>query len=167
MDMPKSNERVVQLVMNGIRQALKVRPNETLAEFLRERLGLTGTKIGCNLGDCGACTVLIDGEPALSCITLAIDCEGRSVLTIEGLGKPEEGALDPIQEAFIENFGVQCGFCTPGTILSVKALLDKNPDPDDQQVKEAIQGNLCRCTGYDQIIESVQAAARKMGRREA
>lgn len=159
---PKSSERVVQLVINGKSQAPNARPNETLAEFLRERLGLTGTKIGCNLGDCGACTVLIDGKPMLSCITLAIDCEGRSVLTIEGLGKPEEGELDPIQEAFIEHFGAQCGICTPGTIMSVKALLNMNPDPSDQDVKEAIQGNLCRCTGYVQIIESVQAAARKM-----
>lgn len=159
---PKSSPQTGQFVINGTRQALEARPNETLAEYLRETLRLTGTKIGCNRGDCGACTVLIDGEPELSCLTLAIDCEGRSVLTIEGLGKPEAEELDPIQEAFIENFGVQCGFCTPGTILSVKALLGKNPDPSDQEVKEAIQGNLCRCTGYVQMIESVHAAARKI-----
>lgn len=164
---PRSNERVVQLVVNGTRRTLEARPNETLAEFLRDRMRLTGTKIGCNLGDCGACTVLIDGKPKLSCITLAIDCEDTSVLTIEGLGRPEEGELDPIQEAFAENFGAQCGFCTPGTILSAKALLDENPDPNEQEVNEAIQGNLCRCTGYVQIIESVLAAARKMGRRAA
>ena len=162
---PKSNERAGQLVINGKRIALDARPNETLADFLREKLGLTGTKIGCNLGDCGACTVLIDEKPTMSCITLAIDCQGRSVLTIEGLGKPEEGELDPIQQAFIEGFGVQCGFCTPGTILSVKALLDKNLDPSEEEVKEAIQGNLCRCTGYVQIIEAAQAAAKKI--REA
>lgn len=159
---PRGDARSEQFMVNSKRCAVAPRPNETLAEFLRERLGLTGTKIGCNRGDCGACTVLIDGKPKLSCLTLAIDCEGASVRTIEGLGKPEEGRLDPVQEAFMEHFGTQCGFCTPGTILSARALLDRNPEPTDYEVREAIQGNLCRCTGYVQIIESVQAAARKM-----
>ena len=159
------NETIVQILINGKRLELKVNPNETLAELLRERLGFTCTKIGCNRGECGACTVLIEGKAVLSCLTLAVDCEGKSILTIEGLCNTETGELDPIQEAFIENFGIQCGFCTPGMVMSAKALLDTNPNPSEQDVKEAIQGNLCRCTGYVQIIESIQAASKKITRR--
>lgn len=160
----RGNEALVEFLINGKRLELRVSPNETLAELLRERLGLTGTKIGCNRGECGACTVLVEGKAVLSCLTLAVECEGKSILTIEGL-RSETGGLDPIQEAFVENFGIQCGFCTPGMVMSAKALLDSNPNPGEQEVKEAIQGNLCRCTGYVQIVESIRAAAEKIGRR--
>lgn len=152
------------LTVNGEEHMLEVSGNETLAEILRETLGLTGTKIGCNRGECGACTVLINGQPILSCLTLAVECDGKKVLTIESLEDPETGELDPVQEAFVENFGIQCGFCTPGMVLSAKALLNKNPDPSENEIKEGIQGNLCRCTGYQQIIESIQAASEKMRR---
>ena len=160
-----ATKKTVKLVVNGKEHTLKVGANETLAEVLREKLGLAGTKIGCNQGACGACTVLIDGEAILSCLTLAIECEGKEVLTIEGLEDPETGQLDPIQEAFVDNFGIQCGFCTPGMVMSVKALLNKNPNPSEEEIKEGIQGNLCRCTGYRQIIESILAAGEKMRRR--
>lgn len=159
-----TTEKTTKLVVNRKAHTLEVGANQTLAEVLREKLGLTGTKIGCNRGECGACTVLIDGEAILSCLTLAIECEGKEVLTIEGLEDPETGELDPIQEAFIENFGIQCGFCTPGMVMSAKALLSKNPNPSEEGVTKGIQGNLCRCTGYTQIIESILAAAEKMRR---
>ena len=159
-----ATKRMINLKVNGKEHTLGVGANETLVEVLRERLRLTGTKIGCNLGECGSCTVLIDGEPVLSCLTLAIECEGKEILTIEGLEDPETGELDPIQEAFIENFGIQCGFCTPGMVMTAKALLNRNPDPSEEEIKEAIQGNLCRCTGYTQIVESILAASEKMRR---
>ena len=159
-----ATKKTIRLKVNGKEHTLEVGANETLVEVLRERLRLTGTKIGCNRGECGACTVLIDGETILSCLTLAIECEGKEVLTIEGLEDPKTGELDPIQEAFIENFGIQCGFCTPGMVMSAKALLDKNPNPSEEEVKEGIQGNLCRCTGYTQIVESILAAAEKVRR---
>jgi len=159
-----ATKRMINLKVNGKEHTLEVGANETLVEVLRERLRLTGTKIGCNRGECGACTVLIDGEPVLSCLTLAIECEGKEILTIEGLEDPETGELDPIQEAFIENFGIQCGFCTPGMVMTAKALLNRNPDPSEEEIKEAIQGNLCRCTGYTQIVESILAASEKMRR---
>lgn len=166
MDMVEAvTKKTIKLVVNKKEHILEVGANETLVELLREKLGLTGTKIGCNRGECGACTVLIDGEAILSCLTLAIECEGKEVLTIEGLEDPETGELDPIQEAFVENFGIQCGFCTPGMVISAKALLNKNPNPSEEEIKEEIQGNLCRCTGYKQIIESILAAAEKMRRR--
>jgi len=160
-----ATQKTIKLKVNGKEHTLEVGANETLVEVLREKLRLTGTKIGCNRGECGACTVLIDGEAILSCLTLAIECEGREILTIEGLEDPKTGGLDPIQEAFVENFGIQCGFCTPGMVMSAKALLNKNPNPSEEEVKEGIQGNLCRCTGYTQIIESILAAAEKMERR--
>ena len=159
-----ATKKTVKLMINGKEYTLEVGTNETLVEVLRERLRLTGTKIGCNRGECGACTVLIDGEAVLSCLTLAIECEGKEILTIEGLEDPKTGELDPIQEAFVENFGIQCGFCTPGMVMSAKALLDRNPNPSEAEVKEGIQGNLCRCTGYTQIVESILAASEKMGR---
>jgi len=159
-----TTKRMINLKVNGKEHMLEVGANETLVEVLRERLRLTGTKIGCNRGECGSCTVLIDGEPVLSCLTLAIECEGKEILTIEGLEDPETGELDPIQEAFIENFGIQCGFCTPGMVMTAKALLNRNPDPSEEEIKEAIQGNLCRCTGYTQIVESILAASEKMRR---
>lgn len=153
--------KTIKLFVNGKEFLLDVDTNDTLVEVLREKLGLTGTKIGCNQGECGACTVLINGETVLSCLTLAIECEGKEILTIEGLEDPKTGELDPIQEAFIEKFGIQCGFCTPGMVMSAKALLNKNPDPSREEIKRGIQGNLCRCTGYEQIIESISAAAKK------
>ena len=159
-----TTKRMINLKVNGKEHTLEVGANETLVEVLRERLRLTGTKIGCNRGECGACTVLIDGKPILSCLTLAIECEGKEILTIEGLEDPETGELDSIQEAFIENFGIQCGFCTPGMVMTAKALLNRNPDPSEEEIKEAIQGNLCRCTGYTQIVESILAASEKMRR---
>jgi len=154
----------ITLIVNGEKRRVDIGANETLAEVLRERLSLTGAKIGCNRGECGACTVLIDGESVLSCLTLAIECEGKSILTIEGLEDPETGELDPIQNAFVEHFGIQCGFCTPGMVMSAKALLEKNSNPSEQEIREGIQGNLCRCTGYQQIVESIQAAAKTMRR---
>jgi len=158
-----ATEKTIKLRVNEQEYALEVGANETLVEVLRERLELTGTKVGCNRGECGACTVLIDGEAILSCLTLAIECEGKKILTIEGLENPETGNLDPIQTAFIENFGIQCGFCTPGIVMAAKALLDKNPSPSEEEVREGIQGNLCRCTGYHQIVESIVAASEKKG----
>jgi len=160
----KDARRVIHLTVNGQEHRIDVGNNETLVEVLRERLGLTGTKVGCNRGECGACTVLIDGEPIVSCMTLAIEHEGKSILTIEGLEDPRTGELDPVQQAFVENFGIQCGFCSPGMVLSAKALLQKNPSPSEQEIREGIQGNLCRCTGYQQIVESIQAASEEIGR---
>jgi len=160
-----ATKKTIKLVLNGQEHVLDVGANETLVEVLREKLGLTGTKIGCNRGECGACTVLIDGEATLSCLTLAIECEGKEVLTIEGLEDPKTRELDPIQTAFMENFGIQCGFCTPGMVMSAKALLNKNPNPSEEEIKMGIQGNLCRCTGYKQIIESILAAGEKLRRR--
>ena len=150
--------KIVRLILNGTERTLEVDANETLAEVLREKLRLTGTKIGCNTGDCGACTVVIDGEARLSCLTLAIACEGKDISTIEGLASPK-GQLHPIQEAFIEHFAIQCGFCTPGMIMATKALLNRNPCPNEEEIKEAINGNLCRCTGYKDIISAISAAA--------
>lgn len=161
---PISGKKIMKLVVNGEERSLEVSVNDTLAEVLREKFGLTGTKIGCEMGECGACTVLIDGQTILSCLTLAIECEGKEILTIEGLRGPSSGQLHPIQEAFIENAGVQCGFCTPGMIMSAKALLDKNLNPTEEEIRQAINGNICRCTGYQSIIESISAAAEKMRR---
>lgn len=155
----------LRLIVNGEEHILSVATNATLAEALREKLGLTGLKIGCNNGECGACTVLVNGQPIVSCLTLAIECEGKEILTIEGLVDPETGELHPIQEAFVEHHGFQCGYCTSGMIMSVKALLDRNLDPTEEEVREAINGNICRCTGYVSIIESVLAAAKKERQR--
>lgn len=152
----------ISLRVNGIEQQLTVKSNETLLEVLREKLGLTGAKTGCNQGECGACTVLMEGDSVVSCLLLAVDCQGLDIRTVEGLEDSNSGALDPLQEAFVENFGTQCGYCTPGMLMSAKALLQSNPEPSVEEIKEAIQGNLCRCTGYHQIVESIQAASRKM-----
>ena len=137
----------------------EVMPWHTLAQTLRETLGLTGTKLGCNNGECGACTVIMNGKPILSCSTLTIECDGKEITTIEGLGDPILGKLHPLQQAFIDNDGLQCGFCTPGMIMQAKSLLDKTPNPTEQQVKEGLSGNLCRCGSYKKIVESVLAAA--------
>jgi len=150
------------LNVNGVKYELKARATATLAEVLREELGLTGTKIMCNEGECGACTVLINGRPVLSCMTLAIDAENKDILTIEGLADSVTGSLHPIQEAFVEKSGMQCGVCTPGMILTAKALLDENPDPSEDDVRSALSGNLCRCGNYRRITECVLAAGKMM-----
>ena len=154
--------KVIHMVVNGQDREIEVRPNELLADVLRERLGLTGTKIGCEAGECGACTVLINGKPTLSCLTLVIECEGKEILTIEGIGDAAKGELHPLQKAFVEHYGVQCGFCTPAMILTAKAFLEKNPSPNEDEIREAINGVICRCTGYMQIVESILAAAEEM-----
>ena len=150
----------VNLNVNGRDYPVEVKPHWTLLKVIREEIGLTGTKCGCAAGECGACTVLVDGKPILSCLTLAAQAEGRKITTIEGLA---DGAkLHPLQEAFVEHSAIQCGFCTPGMILSAKALLDENPDPTEKEVREAISTNLCRCTGYVKIVEAILAAAKRM-----
>ncbi len=149
----------IEFTLNGRPIKLKVKPNETLLDVLRYRLKLTGSKRGCNRGECGACTVLMNGKPVNSCLILASKASGKDVLTIEGLTRP--GMLHPLQEAFIKNNAVQCGFCTPGMIMSAKALLDENPDPTREDIQEAISGNLCRCTGYLPIMEAILEASRK------
>ncbi len=154
----------LHLTVNGEAAEASVAPYKTLLEILREDLGLTGTKHGCELGECGACTVLVDGEPQLSCLALALECEGRSVQTIEGLARGPE--LHPLQAAFTDFGGSQCGYCTPGVIMTAKALLERNPHPTPQEIKEATAGNLCRCTGYNQIVEAIEDAA-KVLRAEA
>jgi aerobic-type carbon monoxide dehydrogenase small subunit (CoxS/CutS family) len=151
-------ERVrLALEVNGERHEALVWPHRTLLEVLREDLGLTGTKHGCELGECGTCTVLVDGEPLLSCLLLALDCEGRSIVTVEGLGR--EGALHPLQRRFAEVGAAQCGYCTPGFLLAAKALLERDPAPTRERLREELSGNLCRCTGYLQIFEAIEKAA--------
>ena len=146
--------------INGKNIEAAVAAKQTLVEFLREELGLTGTKIGCGEGECGACTVLLDGLPVCSCNILALEANGHAITTIEGLTTGPE--LHPIQRAFIEKGAVQCGYCTPGMVLSAKALLDRAPDPTEDQIREALSGNLCRCTGYQKIVEAVQTAAQTL-----
>ena len=154
-------ERVHQkLLVNGEESLVSYAPYKTLLEVLREDLGLTGTKHGCELGECGACTVIVDGEPVLSCLVLALECEGKRIETIEGLARGAE--LHPLQAAFTDLGGSQCGYCTPGVIMTAKALLDKEPDPGKERIKEATAGNLCRCTGYLQITEAVERAAAEL-----
>jgi xanthine dehydrogenase E subunit len=147
----------LNITVNGQKHALKIHPNLRLLDLLREELHLTGTKEGCGIGECGACTVILDGRAVNSCLILAGQCEGREITTIEGV-TPEDG-LSPLQQSFLDNGAVQCGFCTPGMILSSKALLDHNPTPTEAEIREAISGNLCRCTGYTQIVEAIQAVA--------
>jgi len=148
----------MRLDVNGEDMPVSFAPYKTLLEVLREELGLTGTKHGCELGECGACAVLIDGQPVLACLELAVQCEGRAIQTIEGLAKGT--ALHPLQAAFADLGGSQCGYCTSGMVMTAKALLDKEPAPSRARIKEALSGNLCRCTGYQQIWESVEEAAR-------
>jgi carbon-monoxide dehydrogenase small subunit len=149
----------ITLKINGDAYNLTVDTRMTLLEAIREKIGLTGTKDGCGVGECGTCTVLMDGKPIYSCLMLAVEADGKEILTIEGLATPE--GLHPIQKAFIEHGAVQCGFCTPGMILSAKALLDENPNPTKEEIKEAISGNLCRCTGYQKIIEAIEEAGNR------
>ena len=148
------------LEVNGERIEVSFAPYKTLLEVLREDLDLTGTKHGCELGECGACAVLVDGAPVLSCLVLAVDCEGKKVETIEGLAKGAQ--LHPLQAAFADHGGSQCGYCTSGMVLTAKALLEANPNPSRDQIREAIAGNICRCTGYNQIIDSIEVAAAEL-----
>ncbi|HEX6296601.1 MAG TPA: (2Fe-2S)-binding protein [Burkholderiales bacterium] len=150
----------VDMEVNGEAVEATFAPYKTLLEVLREELNLTGTKHGCELGECGACTVLVDGEPVLSCLTLALECQGRAVQTIEGVARGPE--LHPLQAAFADRGGSQCGYCTPGVVMTAKALLEKNQSPTPQEIREATAGNLCRCTGYNQITESIEDAAQRL-----
>ena len=154
-------EHLINLKINGEPYEVSIKPNMTLLDFLRDEIGLTGTKKGCDTGQCGACTVLLDGKPINSCLVLAADANGKEILTVEGLNR--NGQLHPLQETFIQEGAVQCGYCTSGMLLSAKALLDENPVPGEEEVKKAIAGNLCRCTGYVRIVKAVLMAARKMG----
>jgi aerobic carbon-monoxide dehydrogenase small subunit len=147
----------VTLRVNREEYELLIYPHRTLAEVLRDELQLTGTKLSCSEGSCGSCTVLLDGIPVRSCLLLAADAEGKEITTIEGLA--ENGRLHPIQEAFVDHYAIQCGFCTPGMILTAKALLDKNPHPTEEEIRNAISGNICRCTGYAKIVEAIKAAS--------
>lgn len=149
----------IVVTVNGEREHLDVPSNMTLLQMLRDKLALTGTKNGCEAGECGACTVLLDGQPVNSCMMLAVEANGREILTVEGLAAEDE--LSPLQQAFVEHNAVQCGFCTPGMLMTATALLQRNPHPTEDQIKDALVGNLCRCTGYVRIIQAVQAAAEK------
>ena len=150
----------IVLNVNGIRHNITIETHRTLVEVLRDTLGLTGTKKSCNEGECGACTVLMDGKPVASCLVLAVAAEGKEITTIEGLSHGEE--LDPVQEAFVKHTAIQCGFCTPGMVMAAKAFLNENPQPTPAEVRKAIAGNLCRCTGYQQIVDAIMAAAETM-----
>ena len=148
----------ITLTVNGEAEIVNVPSHMTLLQMLREQLVLTGTKNGCSAGECGACTVLLNGEPVNSCLVLAVECDGAEITTVEGLA--DDGRLDPVQEALMEAGGVQCGFCTPGVLISARALLNRNPHPAEADIREALVGNLCRCTGYVRIIEGVKQAAK-------
>jgi carbon-monoxide dehydrogenase small subunit len=150
-------KKLISLTVNGVMHELAVEPRRTLLEVLREDLGLTGTKKGCGIGDCGTCTVLMDGVATFSCLTLAIQADGCSVETVEGLA--EGGKLNRLQQAFVDHGAIQCGYCTPGMLMTATELLRRNPHPDEDDIRRAISGNLCRCTGYQKIVEAIQAAA--------
>ena len=157
-------ERIdIALTVNGVRHERQVEPRRLLSDFLREDLGLTGTHVGCEHGVCGACTVLLDGDSARSCLTFAVQCDGASIRTVEGLG--EIGALHPLQESFRRHHALQCGFCTPGMIMAANELLSKNPSPTREEIRHGLEGNICRCTGYQNIVSAVEDAARAMGGR--
>ncbi len=149
---------LVDLNVNGSQYSVAVREYDVLLDVLRENLNLTGTKRGCDMGTCGCCTVLIDGRPRLSCLTLALECAGKQIVTVEGLRWP---GVHPIQRAFAESGGSQCGFCTPGFIMTAKAFLDENPNPSREEIKEAISGNMCRCTGYIKIVDAIERVAKE------
>lgn len=150
-------KKLIQCTVNGEEHDVLADPRDTLLDLLRDRLGLTGTKEGCSNGNCGTCTVLVDGLPVNACLMLAVETPGQEIVTIEGLS--EGSALDPIQQALVEHGGTQCGFCTPGIVMSAKALLDANPRPTEAEIRHAIAGNLCRCTGYDKIVTAIAAVA--------
>lgn len=151
-------KRIIQLTINDKKYEVAVEPNQTLTDMLRYELGLTGTKKGCEVGDCGSCTVIMDGIPVNSCLVLAMQANGRKITTIEGL--ETERGMHPIQKAFVEKGAIQCGFCTPGMILSTKSLLDKNPNPTEEEIRTGISGNLCRCTGYQKIVDAVKSVGK-------
>ena len=150
----------IEITVNGRKRQFDVEPNKLLLNLVRDELYLTGTKYGCGIGECGACTVHLDGEAVLACMILAVDADGKQVDTIEGVA--EDGNLDPVQKAFIEEGAIQCGFCTPGFIMTTKALLKENPNPTEDEIREYLKGNYCRCTGYVNIIKAVQSAATKL-----
>jgi len=163
-----TTDHKISLTVNGEAHDLEVgslpgqvEPSHTLAQTLRENLGLTGTKIGCDHGACGSCTVLMDGKAILSCMTLTVECDGRSITTIEGLGDPAAGTMDPLQQAFVDRTAFQCGFCTPGMIMAAKALLDREPSPDESDVKDALSGHFCRCISHYHAERAVLDAAKK------
>jgi carbon-monoxide dehydrogenase small subunit len=160
MRTPAPKKAHLTLRVNGEEQEISFAPYKTLLEVLREDMNLTGTKHGCELGECGACTVLVDGAPVLSCLALALECEGREIETVEGLATGS--TLHPLQAAFADLGGSQCGYCTSGMLMTAKALLDRESDPGRERIKEAISGNLCRCTGYNQIVEAIESAAAEM-----
>ena len=160
MPVRKKQKAHLRFILNGEEVEVAFAPHKTLLEVLREDLALTGTKHGCELGECGVCTVLIDGQPILSCLALGLDMDGREVMTIEGMA--EATRLHPLQETFADLGAAQCGYCTPGFLLTAKELLEKNPNPDREEIKEALAGNLCRCTGYIKIYEAVELAAARM-----
>ncbi len=155
-------KQVIELKVNGETREVLVETHRTLLEVLRENIGLTGTKEACDTGECGACAVLLDGIPVNSCLVLALDARGKEVTTIEGLAV--NGKLHPVQKAFVEHGAAQCGFCTPGMIITAKALLDEKPKPTEQEIRQAISGNLCRCSGYGKVLEAIKAASEEGGR---
>jgi len=152
------NKITVKPTINNRLYSLSIYPNQTLLQLLRDEIGLTGTKCGCEIGECGACTVLLDGEPVNACLVLAPQVDGKKILTVEGLA--DHGTLSAIQESFLDHDAAHCGFCTPGMLMSAKALLDENKSPDEKEVRTAISGNLCRCTGYVQIVEAIEDCAK-------
>lgn len=158
---PKSKSRVISLTINGEWHEVIVRPRHMLLEIIREQVGLTGTKDGCESGTCGACTVLVNERPLLACMTLALECEGKEIRTVEGLANGEE--LSKLQNAFLDQGATQCGFCTPGVLMSATALLEKNAKPSRQEINKALEGNLCRCTGYNSIVDAILQASDQGG----
>ena len=157
-------KQLIELLVNGESHELAVEPQATLLDVLRDDLGMTGTKEACGTGECGSCTVLMDGKPILSCLALAVDCQGQDIITIEGLAQGED--LSPVQQAFQDCGAIQCGFCTPGMVLSTTALLHNNPHPTEVEIQKTLEGNLCRWTGYNKIIEAVNMAAERMASGE-
>ena len=153
----------IRLVVNGRRHTTKIDPATSLLDFLRDTLGYKGVKICCNTGECGACTILLNGKPVNSCVVLAADAAGAQIVTVEGLAEGDK--LHPVQQAFIDTGAVQCGYCTPGFIISVKALLDRTKNPTEEEIEEAVSGNICRCTGYTKIVEAIEIAAQRMAER--
>jgi aerobic carbon-monoxide dehydrogenase small subunit len=156
--MNKKTKQIITLSVNGTEYEIAGRPNRTLLEVLREDLGLTGTKEGCDDGVCGSCTVLMEGVPVRSCLCLAVEAQGKAITTIEGLAEGDR--LHPVQQAFVDQGAIQCGYCSPGMILTAKALLDQNPQPSEEEIKMAISGNFCRCTGYNKIVAAIQTVGR-------
>lgn len=158
-------KRVIKFTLNGVERDEYVQDNMTMVDFLRKQMNLTGTKRGCEEGECGACTILLDGRAVASCMMLAVEADGHEIVTIEGFKK--DGVLHPVQKAFIDKWALQCGFCTPGMIMSALSLLSENPHPTEHEIREGISGNLCRCTGYAKIVEAIDAAAKVMAKEVA